>query len=64
MNRKRWIRWAVGTPLVVLGLLVGLWQLSRSWTYQLFGELYPRVETPEKVVALTFDDGPSRGTAS
>lgn len=61
MNRKRWIRWAVGTPLVVLGLLVGLWQLSRSWTFQLFGELYPRVETPEKVVALTFDDGPKRG---
>lgn len=61
MNRKRWIRWAVGTPLVVLGLLVGLWQLSRSWTYQLFGELYPRVETSEKVVALTFDDGPRPG---
>ncbi|WNG57468.1 polysaccharide deacetylase family protein [Archangium gephyra] len=61
MNRKRWIRWAVGTPLVVLGLLVGLWQLSRSWTFQLFGELYPRVETTEKVVALTFDDGPRPG---
>lgn len=61
MNRKRWIRWAVGTPLVVLGLLVGLWQLSRSWTFQLFGELYPRVETSEKVVALTFDDGPRLG---
>jgi len=61
MNRKRWIRWAVGTPLVVLGLLVGLWQLSKSWTFQLFGELYPRVETTEKVVALTFDDVPRPG---
>lgn len=55
------MRWAVGTPLVVLGVLVGLWQLSRSWSYQLMGELYPRVETSEKVVALTFDDGPKPG---
>ncbi|WP_257458815.1 polysaccharide deacetylase family protein [Archangium lipolyticum] len=55
------MRWAVGTPLVVLGLLVGLWQLSRSWTFQLFGELHARVETSEKVVALTFDDGPRPG---
>jgi len=61
MNRKRWIRWAVGTPLVLLGLLAGLGKLSRSWTYQLFGELYPWVETSEKVVALTFDDGPKPG---
>ncbi|PTL80782.1 polysaccharide deacetylase family protein [Vitiosangium sp. GDMCC 1.1324] len=61
MNRKRWIRWAVGTPLVALGLLVGLWQLSRSWSFQLLGELYDRVETTEKVVALTFDDGPRPG---
>ena len=61
MNRKRWIRWAVGTLLVVLGLLVGLGQLARSWTYQLFGEIYPRVETSERVVALTFDDGPKPG---
>jgi peptidoglycan/xylan/chitin deacetylase (PgdA/CDA1 family) len=51
----------VGTPLVVLGLLVGLWQLSKSWTFQLFGELHDRVETSEKVVALTFDDGPKPG---
>jgi peptidoglycan/xylan/chitin deacetylase (PgdA/CDA1 family) len=61
MRRKRWIRWAVGTPLELLGLLVGLGKLSRSWTYQLFGEIYPRVETAEKVVALTFDDGPKPG---
>ncbi|MFY0522425.1 polysaccharide deacetylase family protein [Archangium gephyra] len=61
MNRKRWIRWAVGTALVGLGLLVGLGKLSRSWTYQLFGEIYPRVETSERVVALTFDDGPKPG---
>jgi chitin deacetylase len=37
----------------------GLLQLSRSSTYQLFGEIVPRVETAQKVVALTFDDGPT-----
>jgi peptidoglycan/xylan/chitin deacetylase (PgdA/CDA1 family) len=41
--------------LVVYGLL----QLSRSRTFQLFGEIVARVETTENVVALTFDDGPT-----
>lgn len=44
-----------------LGLLVAcfsVWELSRSRTWQLFGEIVPRVETERKVVALTFDDGP------
>lgn len=53
-----WRRWGIGV-LVVLGVLSGLFQLSKARTYQVFGELYARVETPEKVVALTFDDGPS-----
>ncbi len=43
----------------VLLTLYGLWQLSRSRDFQLFGEIVPRVETTEKVVALTFDDGPT-----
>jgi len=37
----------------------GLLTLSRATTYQVFGEIVPRVETNEKVVALTFDDGPT-----
>lgn len=52
-----WRRWGIGV-LAVLGVLSGLYQLSKARTYQVFGELYARVETPEKVVALTFDDGP------
>jgi peptidoglycan-N-acetylglucosamine deacetylase len=36
----------------------GALQLSRARTYQLFGEIVPRIETRQKVVALTFDDGP------
>jgi peptidoglycan/xylan/chitin deacetylase (PgdA/CDA1 family) len=43
--------------LIVLGLAL-IWQLSRSRTTQLFGDIVNRVDTTEKVVALTFDDGP------
>ena len=56
--RRLGIRIAI-TVAVVLAILTGLWQLSRAKTFQVFGELYPRVETSEKVVALTFDDGPT-----
>jgi peptidoglycan/xylan/chitin deacetylase (PgdA/CDA1 family) len=46
---------------VVLLLVVaaGVFRLSKARTYQLFGEIVPRVETDRKVVALTFDDGPT-----
>ncbi len=37
-----------------------LFQVSKSRTFQFFGEIVPRVETSQKTVALTFDDGPSR----
>lgn len=49
--------------LAVLLLLFGcygLWQLSSARSFQVFGELVQRVDTTEKVIALTFDDGPSR----
>lgn len=48
-------------------LLVGaaaLWQVSKSRTFQFFGLIVPRVNTPEKVVALTFDDGPTPSATS
>lgn len=55
------------TALFMLLLLVGFstfWQVSKSRTYQIFGEIVPRIETQQKVVALTFDDGPTiEGTA-
>lgn len=52
---------AVTLAVIAAALLTlyGLWQLSRSRDFQLFGEIVPRVETTEKVVALTFDDGPT-----
>ncbi|GAA1354502.1 polysaccharide deacetylase family protein [Saccharothrix algeriensis] len=55
---RRWTRVA----LVVLVLLplgaVGVSALANARTFQLYGGLTSRVETADRVVALTFDDGP------
>ncbi|WP_338874362.1 polysaccharide deacetylase family protein [Spirosoma sp. SC4-14] len=48
----------------ILLVVVVLWHVSRSRTFQLFGTLYARVNTAQKVVALTFDDGPTSQTDS
>lgn len=42
-------------PLVAFGL----WQLSNAMAFQLFGRIVSNVETEDRVVALTLDDGPS-----
>lgn len=47
--------------ILVISLAIGLWQLSKSRTWQLAGTLVPRVETTDSLVALTFDDGPMPG---
>jgi len=44
--------------LLLIISLGSLWQVSKSRTFQFFGEIVPRVNTNQKVVALTFDDGP------
>ncbi|MFF0528540.1 polysaccharide deacetylase family protein [Nocardia amikacinitolerans] len=49
---------ALALVLVVL-LGVGTYFLMNSRTYQVAGRLVDRVDTAEKVVALTLDDGPS-----
>ena len=53
-------------PLVIVAFaivgFISLWQISSSRTFQFFGQLIPRVSTSQKVVALTFDDGPTPGT--
>jgi peptidoglycan-N-acetylglucosamine deacetylase len=48
----------VTAAFIVVGL-VALWHVSRSRTFQFFGQLVPRVDTSQKAVALTFDDGPT-----
>ena len=51
---------ALAFALVALGGAAALWQLSKSRTFQFFGRIVPRVETSQRLVALTFDDGPTR----
>lgn len=50
----------------IVVLMVGAFftnELSKSRSFQFFGGLVTEVATEEKVVALTFDDGPGENTA-
>jgi peptidoglycan/xylan/chitin deacetylase (PgdA/CDA1 family) len=60
--RRRWLVVLAGTGLL-LATAHGLHRLGRARTYQVFGKLVPRVATSERVVALTFDDGPTAAAA-
>lgn len=58
---RRARKWAIVVAcalVVVVGGAFTLFEVSKSRTFQFFGTLVNRVETTEKVVALTFDDGP------
>ena len=46
------------TLLLVVGSAYVLNETSKSRSFQFFGGLVTQVATSEKVVALTFDDGP------
>lgn len=48
-------------PLLLVLLLLGFGfkKLAETSKFQLFGEMVTRVNTEEKVVALTYDDGPN-----
>jgi peptidoglycan/xylan/chitin deacetylase (PgdA/CDA1 family) len=51
---------AAAVGLVVIPLMLwSAWKLSNARTVQLLGEIVPRVETTERIVALTLDDGPT-----
>lgn len=56
--KKKLLLIGIGILLVFL-LLLGTYKLMNSRTYQVFGGLTNQVETNQKVVALTFDDGPT-----
>lgn len=47
------------TPVLLLVGVIVLWQIGKSRTFQFFGVIVPRINTAEKIVALTFDDGPT-----
>ena len=57
------VRRAVRVLAIVLVALplagLGCWQLSNARGFQLAGALVDRVDTTDKVVAFTFDDGPT-----
>lgn len=46
--------------LLVLAALFGLWRLANARCFQLVGEVTCRIDTDERLVALTFDDGPTQ----
>src|SRR5690606_66327 len=46
--------------LLLALICAGLFQVTKLRTFQLFGGLTYQAETKEKVIALTFDDGPSK----
>lgn len=45
--------------VLLLVIAYGLKEIADARTFQFFGTIVPRVETEEKLVALTFDDGPT-----
>ena len=40
-------------------VLILIWKVAKQPSFQIFGDLIYRVDTPDRVVALTFDDVPS-----
>lgn len=55
---KKWII----LPLCLLVAAVAAYIIMNSRTFQFFGGIVHQVDTAEKVVALTFDDGPTEKT--
>lgn len=49
----------VSILFICLSLVTGLKIISNSLTFQFFGNIHNRVNTKEKVIALTFDDEPN-----
>jgi peptidoglycan/xylan/chitin deacetylase (PgdA/CDA1 family) len=57
MNAKTLLLVSLALGLTVVAL--GGYRLMNSRSFQVAGEIVPRVETDRRVVALTFDDGPT-----
>jgi peptidoglycan/xylan/chitin deacetylase (PgdA/CDA1 family) len=61
LKSRRARKWTIVVASVLVVVVAGafvLLQVADSRTFQFFGTLVNRVDTTEKVVALTFDDGP------
>ncbi|MFD2382231.1 polysaccharide deacetylase family protein [Paenibacillus xanthanilyticus] len=59
---RRLLLITLGTVMGLALIGYGLIKLSGSREFQLYGGIVNHVETPEKAVALTFDDGPTGRT--
>ena len=60
-TRRR--KWAVATAALIalaLALAFAAWRISKSLCFVLVGEVTCRVETPDPLVALSLDDGPTQ----
>ena len=53
------LRVALAALAAALLIAFSAWKLSNATTVQLFGGIVPRVETSGRLVAVTFDDGPT-----
>jgi peptidoglycan/xylan/chitin deacetylase (PgdA/CDA1 family) len=60
--RRRVLTVCLALVLCVVVVLAGGYWVSNARTFQLAGTLVDRVDTVEKVVALTLDDGPTDAT--
>jgi peptidoglycan/xylan/chitin deacetylase (PgdA/CDA1 family) len=58
--RRRRILWCGAGLVLLLAIAFALFQVSRARCFSLVGEAICRVETERPLVALTFDDGPTR----
>jgi len=60
-RRRLYLALRIATLTLATGalIIVSVWGLSKSRTFQLFGDLVQRVDVTQPVLALTFDDGPS-----
>lgn len=50
--------------LFIVVLAFGAYKLMNARDYQLFGKIISHIDTTEKVVALTFDDGPTKNVSA
>lgn len=59
---KKKIVLGIAVLVVFVFILMLAYNISNSRSFQFFGEIIHKVDTQEKVVALTFDDGPTEKT--
>ena len=57
--RRNGLRWTVASIVAIVVVGYATLQISRSRSFQMFGHMVLPQPTTEKVVALTFDDGPA-----